>query len=363
MLQTNGALIKVIGVGGGGGNAVNRMIDLGLDCVEFWTLNTDQQHLNLSKTPNRIQLGSKLTKGLGAGGDPATGAKSAEESVDDIKACLTGADLVFIATGMGGGTGTGATPVIARAARELGILSVGIVTTPFKVEGALRQKRAAEGVEQLRQYVDSLIVIPNDRVYELMKAEGIKMNMNQAFLRIDEILSNGVLGISEVINKPGFVNVDFSDIRKAMENAGNAMMGIGVASGENRGVEAFKRAIENKLLDVSITGATNVIAVMMGDDELGFEEWELGMEYLNEILETSNIEIKSGIINDSHMPKGEVKAVVIATGFRDDISSVKPPKFTIPSSQGIQGQKPAQPPAAPPAKNIDFPQLPKFKKY
>lgn len=360
MLQTSGALIKVIGVGGGGGNAVNRMIDLGLDCVEFWTLNTDQQHLNMSKTPNRIQLGSKLTKGLGAGGDPAVGTKSAEESTEDIKACLTGADLVFITTGMGGGTGTGATPIVARIARELGILSVGIVTTPFKVEGKLRQDRANDGVNQLREYVDSLIVIPNDRVYELMKAEGIKLNMNQAFLKIDEILANGVLGISEIINKPGFVNVDFSDISKAMRNAGNAMMGIGSATGENRAIEACKRAIENKLLDVSINGATNVIAAIMGDDDLGIDEWQLGMEYLNNTLGTSNIEIKMGIINDNSMPKGEIKAIVIATGFKDGSSEHKTPKFSLPPTNPPSGGAPSSQPTG--NKSIDFPQLPKFKK-
>ena len=263
------ANIKVVGVGGGGGNAVNRMIRSGLSGVDFWAMNTDSQVLEMSSAPNRIQLGSKLTNGLGAGANPSVGEKAADESRDDITVALDGADMVFITAGMGGGTGTGAAPVVAQVAKELGALTVGVVTKPFRFEGKHRMNQALQGLEKLRENVDTLIVIPNDKLIEVVDR---RATMREAFCVADEVLLRGVQGISDIITVPGLINVDFADVKAVMQMSGSALMGIGRGTGEGRALEAAKLAVNSPLLETSINGASGVILNVTGGSDMTLHE-------------------------------------------------------------------------------------------
>ncbi len=255
------ANIKVVGVGGGGNNAVNRMIESGIEGIEFIAVNTDAQALFTSKAPTRINIGRATTRGLGAGANPEAGKKAAEESSEELKQVLTGADMVFITCGLGGGTGTGAAPIIAEIAKSLGALVVGVVTKPFAFEGQRRSAQAFEGYERLKEKVDTLITIPNDKILTIIDK---KTPLLEAFHVADEILKQGVQGVSDLITHPGLINVDFADVRSVMENAGSALMGIGYGSGENRAIEAARSAIESPLLELSINGAKGLLLNITG---------------------------------------------------------------------------------------------------
>ena len=272
------AVIKVIGVGGGGNNAVNRMIEHGVQGVEFITVNTDAQALNLSQAETRMQIGGKLTRGLGAGAQPEIGKKAAEESRDQIEEVLAGADMVFVTAGMGGGTGTGAAPVIAQIAKEVGALTVGVVTRPFTFEGPKRSKHAVAGIEAFKEAVDTLIVIPNDRLLQIVDKN---TPMLEAFKEADNVLRQGVQGISDLIAVPGLINLDFADVKTIMSNRGSALMGIGSASGENRAADAAKKAISSPLLEASIDGAKGVLMNITGASNLSlFEVQETVIQHL-----------------------------------------------------------------------------------
>ena len=263
------ATIKVIGVGGGGNNAVNRMIEHGVQGVEFIAANTDAQALNLSKADIKLQIGAKLTRGLGAGGNPEVGKKAAEESKEQIEEVVQGADMIFVTAGMGGGTGTGAAPVIAKVAKDLGVLTVGVVTRPFSFEGKKRATQAANGITAMKEAVDTLIVIPNDRLLEIVDKS---TPMLEAFKEADNVLRQGVQGISDLIAVPGLINLDFADVKTIMSNQGSALMGIGIASGENRASEAAKKAISSPLLETSIDGAQGVLLNITGGVNLSLYE-------------------------------------------------------------------------------------------
>ena len=302
--------IKVIGVGGGGGNAVNRMIKAGLQGVEFWAMNTDVQVLDMSLAENTIRLGSKLTNGLGAGGNPEKGEKSAEETRDDIVNAIGKADMVFVTAGMGGGTGTGAAPVVARIAKELGALTIGVVTKPFSFEGKKRMNQAVQGLEKLKDTVDALIVIPNDKLLEVVDR---RTTMREAFQIVDEILLRGVQGISDIITVPGMINVDFADVRSVMESSGSALMGIGRGSGEGRAMEAAKAAINSPLLETSINGASGIIMnVTGGPDMTLFEVTDAAQVIHDAVSEDATVHFGS-VIDESI--QGEIQITVIATGF------------------------------------------------
>lgn len=304
------ANIKVIGVGGGGNNAINRMIEAGLKGVEFIAVNTDAQALYMSKAETKIQIGAKLTKGLGAGADPEIGMKAAEESNEEIRRALMGADMVFVTAGMGGGTGTGGAPVIARIAKELGSLTVGVVTKPFAFEGRKRSAQAERGIQALREQVDSLITIPNDRLLQVVDKH---TNFNDAFKIADDILRQGVQGISDLIAVPGIINCDFADVQTIMQNTGSALMGIGRAKGENRAAEAARMAISSPLLETSIDGAKGVLFNISGGNDLTLFEINEAAEIIHQAAdEEANIIFGANIdesLND------EVRVTVIATGF------------------------------------------------
>ena len=306
----NPASIKVIGVGGGGGNAVNRMIKAGVSGVEFWLMNTDLQVLQYSTAKNKIQLGTELTNGLGAGGEPQIGEKAAEEAQQEITEALEGADMVFVTAGMGGGTGTGAAPVVAKIAKELGILTIGVVTKPFSFEGKRRQNQAAQGLEKLREAVDALIVIPNDKLLDVVDR---RVSLQESFIVVDEVLLRGVQGISDIITIPGLINVDFADVKSVMEASGSALMGIGRGQGEGRAVDAAKTAIDSQLLETSINGASGVIVNITGGPDMT----------LHEVTDATNI-INSAVLDDARVIigavvddkiQGEIQITVIATGF------------------------------------------------
>lgn len=303
-------VLKVIGVGGGGGNAVNRMIDNDVRGVEYIAINTDCQVLRLSKAEIRIPIGNEITKGLGAGANPDVGRRAAEESEQEIREVLKGTDLVFITAGMGGGTGTGAAPVIARYAKEAGCVVVGIVTKPFGFEGKKRMQQAINGIEQMRPYVDTLVVVPNDK---LLKIIGTNTTYLEAFSEADNVLRRGVQGISEIITLPGLINVDFADVKAVLQGKGTALMGIGIASGPNRAVEAAREAISSPLLEVDINGATDAIVQITSDADITMKEVE---DVISEIRNASSTEID--IIHGTGFNlelNGEVVVTVIATGF------------------------------------------------
>ncbi|HET7838802.1 MAG TPA: cell division protein FtsZ [Rectinemataceae bacterium] len=304
-------VIKVIGAGGGGSNAVNRMIMAGLRNVQFIVANTDIQALNLSQAQTRLGLGTKVTHGLGAGGKPEVGEKAALEDRDAIAEALKGADMVFITAGMGGGTGTGSAPIIAQVARDLGALTVGVVTRPFDFEGRVKSRIAGEGIEKLRQAVDTLIIIPNQY---LLKVVERRTPIKQAFMLADDVLRQGVQGISDLITIPGDINIDFADVRTVMQGQGDAIMGIGFASGDNRAVEAATKAINNPLLeDARIEGAKNILVNVTGGEDLSLTEYE---EIVNLITESSDPDalVIPGIVSDPSIGD-EVRVTVIATGF------------------------------------------------
>lgn len=304
------AAIKVIGVGGGGNNAVNRMITAGLQGVEFISVNTDGQALLLSQAPYRIQIGEKLTKGLGAGANPDVGEKAAQESRDDIIKALKGADMVFITAGMGGGTGTGAAPVVAECAKEVGALTVGVVTKPFSFEGRRRQSQAERGIAKLKEKVDTLITIPNDR---LMQVVDKRTSIVEAFRIADDVLRQGVQGISDLIAVPGLINLDFADVKTVMEETGSALMGIGVASGENRAVAAAEAAVKSPLLETSIEGAKGVLLNITGGANLGLFEVNEAADIIAQAADPEANIIFGAVIDEKY--EDEVRVTVIATGF------------------------------------------------
>lgn len=304
------AKIKVIGVGGGGGNAVNRMIKNGLTGVEFWLMNTDLQILNTSTCKNRIQLGAKLTNGLGAGGEPQVGEKAAEEAQQEITSAIEGADMVFVTAGMGGGTGTGAAPIVAKIAKDLGILTIGVVTKPFSFEGKRRQNQALQGLEKLKESVDALIVIPNDKLLDVVDR---RVGLVESFVVVDEVLMRGVQGISDIITIPGLINVDFADVKSVMAASGSALMGIGRGSGEGRAIEAAKIAINSQLLETSINGASGVIVNITGGPDMTLHEVTDATNIINDaVLDDAKVII--GAVVDDNI-QGEIQITVIATGF------------------------------------------------
>lgn len=309
--NTNPAQIKVIGVGGGGNNAVNRMIEAEVKCVEFIAINTDKQDLTLSAASQKIQIGEKITKGLGAGAVPEIGKKAAEESRDEIAQAIKGADMVFVTAGMGGGTGTGAAPIVAEVAKEMGVLTVGIVTKPFWFEGKVRQKNSDEGVKNLMNAVDTLVVIPNDKLLEV--AEN-RTPLTESFRMADDILRQGVQGISDLISRPGLISLDFADIKTIMKDTGFAHMGIGRASGETRAEEAAKKAIHSPLLETTIEGAKGVILNVTGGADLGILEVKTAAELVEEAADKDANIIIGAIVDESL--GDEIQITVIATGFK-----------------------------------------------
>jgi len=311
------ASIKVIGVGGGGNNAVNRMIAAGLKGVEFIAINTDKQALYMSQASTKIQIGEKLTKGLGAGANPEVGQKAAEENRDQIAEIVKGADMVFITAGMGGGTGTGAAPVVAQVAKEMGILTVGVVTKPFIFEGRKRLLHAEKGIEQLRSKVDTLVTIPNERLLQVVEK---KATIVDAFRIADDVLRQGVQGISDLITIPGLVNLDFADVKTIMLNTGMAHMGVGRGSGDNRATEAAKQAIHSPLLETSINGATGVLLNITGGANLGLFEVNEAAELVSQAADP-DANIIFGAVIDEKL-QDEIRITVIATGF-DKASTVK----------------------------------------
>ncbi|GMB08544.1 cell division protein FtsZ [Thermolongibacillus altinsuensis] len=312
------ATIKVIGVGGGGNNAVNRMIEHGVQGVEFIAVNTDAQALNLSKAPIKLQIGAKLTRGLGAGANPEVGKKAAEESKEQIEEALKGADMVFVTAGMGGGTGTGAAPVIAQIARDLGALTVGVVTRPFTFEGRKRATQAASGIAAMKEAVDTLIVIPNDRLLEIVDKN---TPMLEAFREADNVLRQGVQGISDLIAVPGLINLDFADVKTIMSNKGSALMGIGIATGENRAAEAAKKAISSPLLETSIDGAQGVLMNITGGTNLSLYEVQEAADIVASAADQDVNMIFGSVINENL--KDEIVVTVIATGFNEELNQAK----------------------------------------
>ena len=313
------AKIKVIGIGGGGGNAVNTMISCNIHSVEFIVTNTDVQSLRMSKAPVKIQIGAQLTKGLGAGANPVAGREAALEDREKITEVLKGADLIFIAAGMGGGTGTGAAPVIADVAREVGALTVGVVTKPFSREGKLRLAKADEGIKEMKKHVDSLVVIPNDR---LLGLAGKSMSILDAFKPSDDVLRQAVQGISDLITTSGMINVDFADVKAIMSERGMAMMGIGIASGENRAIEAATRAISSPLLeDIDISGAKGVLVNITGSSSMTMDEFDDASRVIHEkVHEDANIIV--GLVIDETLGD-QIKITAIATGFGDRFDAEK----------------------------------------
>ncbi len=305
------ARIRVVGVGGSGKNAVNHMIDTKVRGVDFIAINTDAQDLHHSMAKKKINIGKNLTRGLGAGMNPELGKRASEETKEEVQQSLKGSDMVFVACGMGGGTGTGAAPVIARTAKEMGALTVAVVTKPFSFEGAQRMRIAEVGLEELRKEVDALIVIPNDRLLATVAKD---TTLKHAFAMCDDVLKQAVEGISDLITHPGIINVDFADIRAVMENAGSALMGIGVASGENRAAAAAKAAVSSPLLELSINGAKGVLFAIAGGDDLGMLEVHDAAKIITESVDP-NAKIIFGAVRDEKLKKGEVRVTVIATGF------------------------------------------------
>ena len=315
----NPTKIKVIGVGGGGGNAVNRMIKAGLSGVEFWLMNTDLQVLEYGQTKNRIQLGSKSTSGLG--GDPSVGEKAAEEAQQEITEALDGADMVFITAGMGGGTGTGAAPVVAKIAKELGILTIAVVTKPFSWEGKKRQNQANQGLEKLREAVDAVIVVPNDKLLQVVDRQ---VSLTEAFIIVDEVLLRGVQGISDIITVPGLINVDFADVKCVMQASGSALMGIGRGQGEGRAVKAAEIAINSQLLESSINGATGVIVNITGGPDMTLHEISDAANIIHDAVNDDATVIIGTAVNENI--QGEIQITVIATGF--EMKNQKPEEKT-----------------------------------
>jgi cell division protein FtsZ len=316
----NFARIRVVGVGGSGCNAISRMISTKIQGVEFVAVNTDAQDLHHSQASQKLHIGKTITRGLGTGMNPDTGRQAAEESRDEIGDLVKGADMVFITCGMGGGTGTGAAPVIAEAARDAGALTVGVVTRPFSFEGIQRMRVAETGLEELRDHVDTLITIPNDRLLSIIDR---KVSLVQAFEIVDDVLRQAVQGISELITVPGLVNVDFADVKAVMKDSGSALMGIGKAIGEDRAQEAARAAINSPLLEVSINGAKGVLFTIAGGPDLTMAEVNEAAQIITESIDR-DAKVIFGAIIDEHMKKGEVKITVVATGFDTALAEAQP---------------------------------------
>lgn len=308
------ARIRVVGVGGSGGNAVNHMVSNKVKGVEFIAINSDAQDLHHSLAKKKIHIGKNLTRGLGAGGNPDMGRRAAEETREEVNNAIKGSDMIFITGGMGGGTGTGAAPVVAKIARDSGALTVGVVTKPFLFEGQQRMRAALQGIEELKQEVDALITIPNDRLLAIVDKE---TTVQSAFEMCDNILKQAVEGISDLITMPGIINVDFADIRSVMENAGSALMGVGISSGEKRAEEAARAAINSPLLEVSITGAKGVLFAIAGGDDLGMLEIQDAARVITESIDPQ-ARVIFGAIKDDKLKKNEIKVTVIATGFPEE---------------------------------------------
>ena len=311
------ARIRVVGVGGSGKNAVNHMVSSKVKGVEFIAINSDAQDLHHSLAKRKIHVGKNLTRGLGAGGNPDMGRRAAEETREEIANAIKGSDMVFITGGMGGGTGTGAAPVVAKIARESGALTVGVVTKPFLFEGQERMRLALQGIEELKQEVDALITIPNDRLLAIVDKE---TTVSSAFEQCDNVLKQAVEGISDLITMPGIINVDFADIRSVMENAGSALMGVGISSGEKRAEEAAQAAINSPLLEVSISGAKGVLFAIAGGEDMGMLEIQDAARVITESIDPQ-ARVIFGAIRDEKLKKNELKLTVIATGFPEDSSS------------------------------------------
>ncbi len=317
-MMDGAATIKVIGVGGAGNNAVDRMIRCGIKGVDFIVVNTDRQVLQASKAGTKIQIGEKITRGLGAGANPDIGAQSAEENKSEIAEILRGSDMVFVTAGMGGGTGTGAAPIVAQAAKEMGILTIGVVTKPFTFEGKKRLSQAERGIESLKGKVDALVVIPNDKLLQIIDR---KTSIGEAFQKADEVLMQGVQGISDLITVTGTVNLDFADVKTVMLNTGMAHMGIGRASGENRAEDAAKQAIQSPLLETSIEGARGVIINITGGEDLGLHEVNTAAELIQRSVDPE-ANIIFGTVTDPNMGD-EIQITVIATGFEKNTQDAK----------------------------------------
>ena len=319
----NPTRIKVIGVGGGGGNAVNRMVKARLAGVEFWLMNTDLQVLTCSSAPNKLQLGVTTTKGLGSGGDPDKGEKAALEHKEEITKALEGADMIFITAGMGKGTGTGAAPVVAQIARDLGILTIAFVTKPFKWEGKKKMAQAEAGIEKLKKYVDAILVVPNDKLLQFVERT---CGLREAFYVTDEVLYRGIQGISDIITVPGIINVDFADVRKIVKDSGTALMGIGRATGEGRAVKAAEIAINSQLLEASINGASGIIVNITGSSNMGIHEINDAANLIrNVVKEDANFII--GTAKNEEL-QNAIQITVIATGFEERTSSLDVPKMS-----------------------------------
>src|SRR5437763_5384156 len=336
------ALIRVVGVGGGGTNAVNRMVDAGLSGVEFIAVNTDAQALMVCDADVKIHIGSAATRGLGAGADPAVGLAAAQESRDELKEALKGADMIFITAGEGGGTGTGGAPVVAELGRELGALTVGVVTKPFGFEGRKRAQQAEQGIESLRDRLETLIVIENDRLLQVVEKQ---TSVVDAFRMADDVLRQGVQGITDLITVPGLVNLDFADVRTIMREAGSALMGIGVASGDNRATDAARGAVSSPLLESSIQGATGILLNITGGPDIGLFEVNEAGEVVTSAADGNANDIFGAVIDDSL--KDEVRVSVIATGFGGGgrRRRRREPSFV--------GEEPAQQPAAATSERFD----------
>jgi cell division protein FtsZ len=358
--SSNAARIKVIGVGGGGSNAVNRMIASDIEGIEFWTMNTDAQALATSDATCRIQLGQKLTRGLGAGGNPAIGQKAAEESREEIALALEGADLVFITAGMGGGTGTGAARIVAEVAKEMGALTVGVVTRPFTFEGRRRTNQAEEGISGLQSQVDTLIIIPNDK---LLQAINEHTPVQEAFRIADEVLRSGVQGISDIITIPGMINVDFADVRAVMADAGSALMGIGEGSGKSRAREAAVQAITSPLLESSIEGARGVILNVTGGEDLTLAELTTAAETIYDVVDP-NANIILGNVIDARM-QGEIRITVIATGFTGGEATDPTGRHKPANARDVRSNSPIAepPPSSKPAERRGYPSNPQSSQY
>ena len=309
---TSGVTIRVIGVGGGGNNAVNRMIAAGIRGVEFVAINTDRQALRKSEAPTQMVIGEKITKGFGAGANPDVGARAAEESIDELRQMLAGADMVFVTAGMGGGTGTGAAPIVARLAHEMNILTIGIVTKPFSFEGPRRLAQAEEGIRQLRQYVDSLVVIPNEK---LKQVSDTRITIGNAFEIADDVLRRGVQSISELINVPGFINLDFADVSSVMKNAGYAHMGVGGATGPDKAELAARTAITSPLLETSIHGARGILISITASHDVGLEEVDLASSMISREAHP-DANVIWGVNFDPNLDD-EMRVTIIATGFEN----------------------------------------------
>ena len=355
IVPSNVAQIKVIGVGGGGCNAVNRMIESNVSGVEFWGINTDAQALANSVATQRLQIGQKLTKGLGAGGNPAIGQKAAEESREEIATALENTDLVFITAGMGGGTGTGAAPIVAEIAKEMGCLTVGVVTRPFTFEGRRRTNQADEGITSLQTRVDTLIVIPNNQLLSVIPPE---TPLQESFRIADDILRQGVQGISDIITIPGLVNVDFADVRSVMADAGSALMGIGIGSGKSRAKEGAVAAISSPLLESSIEGAKGVVLNITGGSDMTLHEVNTAAETIYEIVDPNANIIFGAVINEKM--QGELRITVIATGFSgDNLSGSSAVKVAAPVNLPV-GQSPGESnsiPESPSTPGLDIPEF------